>query len=232
MATPLTLPPRHPTTVYASNLTNNNQYSTKGLTQGVQHAVTDNYAISLNNDSNNNDNNNDNNNNNNNDNNNNNNDKPKGGRSRSGSLDLFNAVINEVPHLTSPPAPSLSSSSPPLKKPRRPRSNSAPSSFPQTKKSLLLTSPFPHILLSSVYSKNGYVGCYSPLERSEILRRFKEKRCRRVWTKKIRYGCRKSLADRRVRVKGRFVKAVEGGGGGRLKDLMEVGTRERSISLG
>mmetsp|Transcript_13266 Transcript_13266/g.24383 ORF Transcript_13266/g.24383 Transcript_13266/m.24383 type:complete len:210 (-) Transcript_13266:602-1231(-) len=204
MATPLTLPPRHPTTVYASNLTNNglanNQYSIQGLTQGVQHAVADNYAISsvsLNNDSNNNDNNNDNNNN---------NDKPKGGRSRSGSLDLFNAVINEVPHLTSPPAPSLSSSSPPLKKPRRPRSNSAPSSFPQTKKSLLLTSPFPHTLLSSVYSKNGYVGCYSPSERSEILRRFKEKRCKRVWTKKIRYGCRKSLADRRVRVKGRFVK--------------------------
>ena len=102
MATPLTLPPRHPTTVYASNLTNNglanNQYSTlgltQGLTQGVQHAVADNYAISsasLNNDSNNNNNNyNDNNNDNNN-----NNDKPKGGRSRSGSLDLFNAVINE-----------------------------------------------------------------------------------------------------------------------------------------
>ena len=99
MATPLTLPPRHPTTVYASNLTNNglanNQYSTQGVQQGVQHAVADNYAISsasLNNDSNNNDNNyNDSNNNNNN----NNNDKPKGGRSRSGSLDLFNAVINE-----------------------------------------------------------------------------------------------------------------------------------------
>lgn len=45
-------------------------------------------------------------------------------------------------------------------------------------------------------------------ERSAIIHRFREKRKRRVWKKKIRYFCRKNLADRRVRVKGRFVKSA------------------------
>jgi hypothetical protein len=48
----------------------------------------------------------------------------------------------------------------------------------------------------------------SQQERSAIIHRFREKRKRRVWKKKIRYFCRKNLADRRVRVKGRFVKSV------------------------
>ena len=47
---------------------------------------------------------------------------------------------------------------------------------------------------------------YTPAERAAIIHKFNAKRARRVWNKKIRYNCRKNLADRRMRVKGRFVK--------------------------
>lgn len=61
-----------------------------------------------------------------------------------------------------------------------------------------------------VYNKNGRIGIYTPVERAAIIAKFHSKRTRRVWNKKIRYNCRKNLADRRMRVKGRFVKrAVE-----------------------
>ena len=62
------------------------------------------------------------------------------------------------------------------------------------------------LLLRQVYNKNGRIGIYTPAERSAIIAKFHGKRSRRVWNKKIRYGCRKDLADRRMRVKGRFVK--------------------------
>ena len=59
---------------------------------------------------------------------------------------------------------------------------------------------------TQVYNKNGRIGIYTPAERAAIISRFNSKRERRVWNKKIRYNCRKNLADRRMRVKGRFVK--------------------------
>jgi hypothetical protein len=77
---------------------------------------------------------------------------------------------------------------------------------------LNLEQTLPHMLdrYSSIYNKGGRVGIYTREERNAIINRFHEKRKRRVWKKKIRYFCRKNLADRRVRVKGRFVKAAGG----------------------
>jgi hypothetical protein len=53
------------------------------------------------------------------------------------------------------------------------------------------------------------IGAYSPEERRRRIERFLEKRKHRVWTKKIKYDVRKSFADTRVRVKGRFVRKDE-----------------------
>jgi CCT motif len=65
------------------------------------------------------------------------------------------------------------------------------------------------LLASQIYNKDGRIGIYTPTERAAIIERFMLKRSRRVWNKKIRYDCRKNLADRRLRVKGRFVKRSE-----------------------
>mmetsp|Transcript_4379 Transcript_4379/g.8129 ORF Transcript_4379/g.8129 Transcript_4379/m.8129 type:complete len:346 (-) Transcript_4379:133-1170(-) len=62
---------------------------------------------------------------------------------------------------------------------------------------------------SAIYNKNGRIGIYTRAERNDMISRFHEKRKRRVWKKKIRYHCRKNLADSRIRVKGRFVKCAD-----------------------
>jgi hypothetical protein len=38
------------------------------------------------------------------------------------------------------------------------------------------------------------------------IKRYKEKKERRIWTKKIFYDCRKQVADKRLRIKGRFIR--------------------------
>lgn len=73
----------------------------------------------------------------------------------------------------------------------------------------VLTLPHSLSKYKEVYNKNGRIGIYTPAERAAIIARFNKKRQRRVWNKKIRYNCRKSLADRRLRIKGRFVKRSE-----------------------
>lgn len=49
------------------------------------------------------------------------------------------------------------------------------------------------------------IGTLTQIQRQEKLKRYLEKKQRRVWAKKIKYDCRKKVADSRVRVKGRFV---------------------------
>jgi hypothetical protein len=55
-------------------------------------------------------------------------------------------------------------------------------------------------------NKEGRIGIYLPAARKERIARFHEKRARRIWRKRIKYDCRKKLADSRPRIKGRFVK--------------------------
>jgi hypothetical protein len=83
---------------------------------------------------------------------------------------------------------------------------------------------FPHLFdkYKEIYNKNGRIGIYTPAERAAIIARFQSKRNRRVWNKKIRYNCRKNLADRRMRVKGRFVKREVEQSTGTSPSLMPV----------
>jgi len=63
------------------------------------------------------------------------------------------------------------------------------------------------------------IGVYSPRSRKELLAKFHDKRNKRMWKRKVRYGCRKSFANNRVREHGRFVKKKEDDPSSYLKDV-------------
>lgn len=58
-------------------------------------------------------------------------------------------------------------------------------------------------------NKDGRIGIYLPDARRARIARFHAKRAKRIWRKRIKYDCRKKLADSRPRIKGRFVKRVD-----------------------
>ncbi|KAK7271309.1 hypothetical protein RJT34_27092 [Clitoria ternatea] len=64
-------------------------------------------------------------------------------------------------------------------------------------------------MASAVEEPNIKVGRYSEEERKERILRYLKKRNQRNFNKTIKYACRKTLADRRVRVRGRFARNNE-----------------------
>lgn len=63
--------------------------------------------------------------------------------------------------------------------------------------------------MATLEEPNIKVGRYSEEERKERILRYLKKRNQRNFNKTIKYACRKTLADRRVRVRGRFARNNE-----------------------
>ncbi|KAJ8513425.1 hypothetical protein OPV22_003859 [Ensete ventricosum] len=96
--------------------------------------------------------------------------------------------------------------------------------------------PLPATDISPLEDSSYRVGRLSVEERKEKIHRYMKKRNERNFSKKIKYACRKTLADSRPRVRGRFAKNDELGELARLRssnhefeDEEEVAIKEEDI---
>ena len=58
---------------------------------------------------------------------------------------------------------------------------------------------------SSYKPQEKLIGLLTIEERNKKIQKYLEKKKRRKWTKRVSYNCRKVLAEKRFRIKGRFV---------------------------
>jgi len=57
-----------------------------------------------------------------------------------------------------------------------------------------------------LHSAEHRIGAYTPHERRRLLLKFREKKTKRSFTKKVKYMKRKALAENRLRIQGRFIR--------------------------
>lgn len=85
------------------------------------------------------------------------------------------------------------------------QSTNSPESVPPQVIDIPQVPTVPAVQMESVYR----IGKYTPAERKIRLAKYREKRAQRNYNRRVKYDCRKAIADKRRRVQGRFVTREE-----------------------